>query len=217
MTPSAVGILIGMAKYEERVLDSLEKMVEEFESGTSAELVVVLAHRSESYADVPYKAGGILAFLAIVMLIYLPIDFPAEMLLVDTLLAFALGFAAGRFSADLTRLLTSRKRRTAAVQRAAQAAFVERGVSLTKERSGVLLYLSWLERGLRLIPDVGVTRCVPRAVWNTAAKSLLTSPLEKEFPETLLEGMRPLAAVFAEHMPPGAENPDEISNRPVVI
>ncbi len=206
-----------MARYEERVLDSLEKMVEEFEAGTSAELVVVLAHRSEPYTDVPYKAGGILALLAVVMFIYLPIDFPADLLLVDTLLAFALGFAAGRFSPGLTRLLTGRKRRAAGVQRAARATFVERGVSLTRERSGLLLYISWLERGLRLIPDVGVERRLPRPTWNAATRRLLTSPLEKGFPESLVEAMRPLASAFAEHMPPGPENPDEISNRPVVI
>jgi len=46
-----------MSRYGERVLDRLEGFVSDVEAGTSAELVLVLAHRAERYPDVPFKVG----------------------------------------------------------------------------------------------------------------------------------------------------------------
>jgi putative membrane protein len=206
-----------MARYEERVLDSLEKMVEDFESGTSAELVVVLAHRSERYRDVPFKVGCIAAFTVLALLIYLPVDFSANLLLLDTFLAFSLGYVAGRTSPFLVRHMTTRKRRDRSVRRCAQAAFTSQGVSMTRERNGVLVFISWLERKVELIPDVGVDRCVALPVWNQATRELLTRPLKKGFPDSFIQAFQPLSRAFAEHMPCTDDNPDEIPNRPVVI
>ncbi|MBW1806952.1 MAG: hypothetical protein JRJ87_02075 [Deltaproteobacteria bacterium] len=206
-----------MARYEEKVLDGLEKMVEDFEVGTTAEMVVVLAHKSERYWDVPFKVGCLAAFGTLAALIYLPIDFLADMLLLDTFLAFAVGYVAGRTSPFLIRSLTTRKRRERAVKLAAQAAYTARGVSMTRERNGILVFISWLERSVELIPDVGVDRCVALPVWNAATRLVMSIPIQKGFPETFIRAMQPLNQAFAEHMPCREDNPDEIPNRPVVI
>jgi len=206
-----------MARYEDKVLDDLEKMVESFEERTSAELVVVLSHKSESYADVPFKAAAVLAFAVLALLIYLPVDFSADLVLVDTLLAFMAGWAFVRVSPFMFRLLTTAGRREESVKKAARAAFTARGVSLTRERNGVLVYISWLERRVELIPDVGVDRCLSPSVWNTATRKLVTLPVNKGFPKTFIESFGPLAEAFAEHMPCSQDNPDEIPNRPVVM
>jgi putative membrane protein len=46
------------------------------------------------------------------------------------------------------------------VHRAARATFVERGVHGTRERSGLLVYVSWLEQQVALVPDLGLARAV---------------------------------------------------------
>jgi len=206
-----------MAGYEEKVLDALEQMVTDFEAGTAAELVLVLARRSDVYRDIPYRVGLIAVFSVLTLLLFLPVDFRPEMLLVDSLLAFALGFLAGRMLPSLTRLLTTPKRRAAQVRQAAQAVFTDRGVTLTKDRTGLLIYLSWLERRVELIADVGVERCLPAAEWNLAIRPLQSFMLHKDFPEALDKAMAPLRQALAQRLPRQADDQDEIPNRPVVL
>ena len=70
------------------------------------------------------------------------------------------------------RALTPRAMRQREVLRAARATFVERGVHRTRDRSGVLVYISWLEREVELVVDTGVERALPGEVRNDAVRSL---------------------------------------------
>lgn len=206
-----------MSRYGEAVLDQLESFVEQVESGTSAEVVMVLAHRSERYLDVPFKVGCLAALATLAVLVYVPLDFMAELMLIDVMLAFALGYALGRFSPWLPRILTTRKRRQASVTRAARAVFNERGVSLTRERTGILVYISWLERRVEVLVDIGVERCVPQDRLNAALRQFLTSEPLLNFPMGLTAAFSPVRAVFDEFMPRPEDDTDEIPNRPVVL
>jgi putative membrane protein len=206
-----------MARYGQALLDRLEKLIGEAEEKTSAELVVVLASRSEAYPDVPYKAGALLALLTLVLLIFLPVSFRAEWLVVDTVAAFGLGFLAGRASSILARLLSCRRRREAGVQRAAQAVFTARGVSLTRERSGVLLYLSWLEKQVVVLGDIGLDRRIPLDQWERARGQFAAAFGFADPAADFEKGLAALAPVLQKYLPPEKGNPNEIPNRPVVI
>ncbi len=206
-----------MSRYGEQVLDRLERFVSDVEAGTSAELVLVLAHQAERYPDVPFKVGSLAGLAALVALVFLPLDFMAELLLLDFALAFCLGFAAGRFSPRLTRLLTTARRRAAGVGRAARSSFVERGVSLTRERTGVLVFISWLERRVELLVDIGVEKRIPLDELNAARRRFETADLFADFPDRLPGAFAPINELLERYLPCGDDNPDEIPNRPVVI
>jgi len=206
-----------MTRYGEQTLDELERFVEAVEAETTVELVFVLAHRAEAYRDVPYKAGAIGALLSLLALIYLPFDFSPQLMIPDLLLGFGLGFLLGRASPAVTRWLTTARRREEAVLQAARAAFNERGVSLTRERTGLLLFVSWLERRVELLPDVGVEQRVPLDAWNAAWRQVDATQIFDGFPGSLAGAFAPVRVLLGEHLPPSADNPDEIPNRPVVI
>ncbi|MBN2497427.1 MAG: hypothetical protein JXR96_22740 [Deltaproteobacteria bacterium] len=204
-----------MARYDELVLDRLEKLVEAVEEKSTAELVVVLAHRADPYRDVPYRAGCLLMLVVLLAMVYAPVDFSAQFLALDLLGAFLLGWLAGR-SGWAVRLLTLAGRRRRAVAAAARCAFTERGVSLTRERTGLLLFISWLERRVELLWDVGIENEVPLPEWNAALKALRSAPVFESFPDSLVPAIEPLRALLDAHLPCGEDNPDEIPNRPVV-
>ena len=127
-----------MSRYSEQVLEQLESFVEQVEQGTAAELVLVLAHRAERYPDVPWKLGALAGLISLAVLIFVPIEFAAEWLLLDVALGAGLGFLLGRAWPGAARILTTAGRRRAAVERTARAVFTERGVGLTRERTGAL-------------------------------------------------------------------------------
>jgi len=206
-----------VAGYGEQVLDRLEKMVEEFESNTSVELVLVLARRSERYRDIPYKAGCGLALVVLAALVYLPVSFRADFLILDAVLAFAVGYLVGRTSPFLSRILTGERRRAAAVRRAAESAFVSQGVALTCERTGLLVYLSHQERRVEILWDAGIEKCVPAPDWNAARRAAAEVDVFEGFPDSLQRFLTLLNAPLARHLPRAADDVDEISNRPVVM
>lgn len=201
----------------EQVLDRLEHFVAQVEKRTAAELVVVLAHRAEPYRDIPYRVGALAALAVLAGLLFLPAGFHPGWVLAETAVAFGLGFVAGHRSQRLARWLTTDRRRARSIEAAARRAFYERGVSLTRERTGVLLFVGWLERRAVLLADVGIERQVPLDEWNAVRRCLAGPEPMRDFPQGLIGCFEPVGELLAERLPAGADNPDEIPDRPVVI
>src|SRR6185503_18523542 len=79
---------------------------------------------------------------------------------------FVVGGAAGalvQLLPQVERLLTPVALRRRLVTHAARATFVERGVHNTLQRSGLLVYISWVEQQAALVPDSGLARAVAPA------------------------------------------------------
>lgn len=198
-------------------LDELEQEIAATEAGTSAELVVVLARRAEAYPDVPWKAGALLAGAALLLLVLLPVDFSPDWMILDVALAFGLGFLAGWGSDMCRRLLTTRRRRREATLARAHQTFSERGVSLTRERTGMLWFYAALEREAVLLWDVGIERCVPYSRLALAAKQLQEALREGDLRAGFRKGFEVLRPLLSQCLPPAPDNPNEIPNRPVVL
>ena len=146
-----------MKRFTEEFFDEVTTAVEEAEEKTSAELVVVIHPRSGIYRDVDLGCGAVLAFVGLAFIVYnpwtvhSPIWFPLEVALL-----FAIGYLGCSVCPWLRRRFTPIQRRTEQVRQAAQAIFVEESVSHTRERTGVLIYLSRLERQVVVLADLGV-------------------------------------------------------------
>jgi putative membrane protein len=194
---------------EARFASAIEAKVTEIEKTTSAELVVVAAPRSGSYADVALAAGCTSGFLALLFLVFSPLSFSAGWLPLDFAIVALLAWYFVRNSSRLTRLLCTRARRSRQVKDAATVAFVEEAVHGTRQRTGVLFYWSELEGELFLLRDHAVDGKVPGAEWNAVPRKPRTL-------DEFLEVMSTCGRVLAAHLPPVGDNPDEIPNAPRV-
>jgi putative membrane protein len=126
------------------------------ESLSSAEIVVSLRTRSDDYREVDFAAGLVLALVTLALLIYHPAELDEELMPVETLLAFVIGSISVNKIGALKRALTSKKKQHARMLTAARANFVEAGVSRTRDRSGILVFISELERAVCVVPDIGI-------------------------------------------------------------
>jgi putative membrane protein len=129
-------------------------------------------------------------------------------------LLFVIGTLGCSVCPPLRRRLTTEKRRHRQLQEAAATLFVEEGVANTRARTGVLVYLSLLERQVEVIADVGITHGVKPDVWSRCLFDLRKIGSAADVAQSLLDGIRQLGNVLSEDLPAGEDNPDELPNRP---
>ena len=87
----------------------------------------------------------------------------------------------------------------------------------TAENTGVLLYLQLVDRDIEIIADRGISACVTQDVWEGICQRMEAAFREGRFEEGVITGLREITALLARHFPARAENPDELSNKPVVL
>jgi putative membrane protein len=202
-----------LPKFDQAACDSLADCVKEIEKTTDAEIVIVVRARSGSYTHADYLFGALLAFWGLLFLLFSPVDFHQYWVAIDVALLFGLGSYLSSRSGVIRRLLTTKKMRSAAVRKNAAAMFYEAGIANTSAELGLLIYLSLFERKLELIADRGILKAIPPLEWNQNVFDLGQVGLKPEMPR-LLEALRKLGKLLAEHLPATGENPNELPDMP---
>lgn len=207
-----------LLKPEERA--RIGDAVRQAEGRTRAEIVPMIVSRSGLYRDAKHRAGLILALLTLTGLLmleaaWLPWNWDsgnAAWLVLCTVAAYAVGASAGTWS-PIVRLVTSRERMRQKVRLRAERAFAQHGVFQTRERTGVLLMLSVLERGVYVLPDRGVARLVSADQWNEVVQSVVDQVHFDDLAGALCTGVIRCGDILARACPATSdENPNEISN-----
>jgi putative membrane protein len=148
------------------------RAVEAIEQGSAAEVVVAVRRRSAAYLHANVAVGVAIAVAGLAAMLYSDHVFALTSILVDPFVVGGIAGAVVELLPAVKRLLSPRALRQREVLRAARAAFVERGVHRTRDRSGILIYLSWLEREVAVVVDAGIERALPAEVHADAIRSL---------------------------------------------
>ena len=146
---------------EER--DSLNRKVEAAEKHTGAQIVLAIIERSDSYAEIPWKAfalgtsGAGLLVLLMNRMWPLPDPVMAALLAIVIMLATGAGFALlSVFVPDFARLFLHSHRAEVETMQYAKSLFLSRELFGTPERRAVLLLVSLFERRIVVLPDAGL-------------------------------------------------------------
>lgn len=200
-------------KFDQAAGEALAQAVRDIEKDSDAEIVIVVRGRSGSYRHADYLCGAIVAFVALVFVLFSPFEFHTYWVPIDVLALFIAGaFVSSRTNAA-RRVLTSSKFRAQAARNGAAAMFYEAGIANTSAENGLLIYLSLLERRLEVIADRGILKAVPALKWNNSVfelKRVGTRPA----PDHLIKAVRDLGSLLAEHLPATGENPNELPDGP---
>lgn len=190
--------------------ESVEAVVTEVELHTDAEVVVVAAERSGSYRDVSYAAASVVALASLVALLAVPWTHQPVTAVVEVALTW--GIAAWLLSGRLPlRLLVPRRRREAQVAAAVEREFTREQVHATPNRTGVLVYVSALERRVELYPDLGVRGRIPDGAWAKVRGEFSHDDLDH-----FLRGMREVGDLLARHIPKLENDLVDLPNAPRV-
>lgn len=140
---------------------AFERAIAAIERASAVEVVVAVRRRSAAYLHANVIAGAAAAIAGLAAMLFGDHVFALSSILIDPFIAGALVGAAVELLPGVKRLLTPAAMRRRHVARAARATFVERGVHNTRDRSGALVYISWLEREVELVADSGLEHRLP--------------------------------------------------------
>jgi len=87
----------------------------------------------------------------------------------------------------------------------------------TEENSGVLIYLELADREVHIVADRGIVKRVSQSEWDAVAQAMQQEFRQGDFRRGSLEGIERITVLLATHFPPNADNPNELSNKPVIV
>jgi putative membrane protein len=180
------------------------------EKKTSGQIVCVLAHSSSAYVHVPI-------LWAVALALFTPwplIDFTQWSVQRIFLLQLAVFIVAGLIFSwmPLRLLLVPRAVQRARAHRAAIEQFVVRGISRTKNRTGVLIFVSLAEHYARIIADEGIAAKVPNTEWQAAIDALTAHTRADQIAAGFTAAIERCGEVLAQHAPPDG-SPNELPDR----
>ena len=146
----------------------LTRAIEAVEKASCAEIVIAVRRRSARWLHAHVIVGALAAFAALGFMLYDAHVFALASIWIDPFVAGALAGAIVQALPAVQRAMTGERAKRKAVHRAALCAFHERGVRRTRARTGVLVYISLLERMAEVVPDDGVLAEAPADAWRDA-------------------------------------------------
>ena len=201
------------------------------ERQSDGEIVTIVAPKSDSYHDVGLHYAVLAMLLVLPVLAVLPqgwVDWGLGLFLgwnaeaargavmallfvkltaVFLLVRYALAWLPLRMA--LTPASTKNRR----VRRRALELFRVAAEHRTVGRTGVLLYVSWLEHRAEIVADQAIHSRVEPDVWGEAMAALVEQIKAGKPGEGMALAVERIGAVLAEHLPPSGHNPNEIADR----
>ena len=191
--------------------EAVSAAIQQAEKHTSGQIVCVLAHASSDYAHIPILWASALALISPWPLINFT-PWSVQRIFLIQLAVFIV--AALIFSLTPIRLaLVPRSLRRARAHRAALEQFVVRRIANTKNRCGILIFVSLAERYARIIADDGIAQKVQASEWQAAIDALRGNMRAGRVAKGFTAAIERCGAVLAAHAPPdGSANelPDRL-------
>jgi putative membrane protein len=176
-------------------LERISQAVKVAERKTSGEIVPYVVDQSDLYEEAEWRGGALLGAVALVCIAVLHLTSetwhglgPAEIGII-TIGAMGLGVMLTHRFSTVRRFLTGNdaiEHRVA--QRAAQA-FISEEVFQTKDRTGILLFLSLLERKVLVVGDSGINQKVDQSEWEDVVVSITRGIAEGKAADGFIEAI----------------------------
>ncbi|AMK78733.1 MULTISPECIES: TPM domain-containing protein [Methylomonas] len=88
----------------------------------------------------------------------------------------------------------------------------------TEHNSGVLIYLLLADRVVEIVADRGIHARVGEAVWTRICRNMEAQFRAGRFQPGVIDGITQITAQLQQHFPASAaDNPNEISNAPIIL
>ena len=194
--------------------EAVSAAIREAEKRTCGQIICVLAASSSGYAYVPILWATLLALLVPWPLIDFTQWSVQRIFLLQLVVFIVAGFI---FSWMPLRLaLVPRSVRRARAHRAALEQFVIRHVTHTRNRCGILIFVSMAEHYARVIADEGIAQKVSNAEWQAAIDVLIGHIRDGRIAAGFVAAIQRCGDVLAAHAPPDG-SADELPDRLYVL
>lgn len=203
-------------RVDEQLRGDIAAAVRQVEAVSSAEVVVTIVSRSAAHWDVALGAALAAVFLVQVAAVAFFPDTSALHVALDSALVALAVIGLVRGLPAVERLFLPGRSAGRRVEAGAESAFCRQGIYRTHKQTGVLLYLSLLERRAVLLPDDGVVHALPAEALAALRAQTATLFRDKEPRGALLALLDLLRRVGARHLPREKSDQNELPDAPVI-
>lgn len=193
----------------------VSEAIREAEGRTDGEIVCVVARSSSDYSFYPVVWAALAALCAPWPLIELT-RLTVQRIFILQLVVFIAALLVLSLP-RLRMLLVPRPVQRGRAHRAAMEQFVIRGMSRTRERTGVLIFVSLAERYARIVADEGISARVPQKTWQDAVDRLIAGCRDDKIADGLVAAVEMCGAVLARQFPLRADHVNELPDKVYVI
>ena len=196
--------------------ERLKAITHEVESKTIGEIVIMVVDHSDHYIEAEVLGSVLLgSLLSLVLTVlffhssiwsYIPLSFlfffPCWLLFIKVEV--------------LKKPFIGTRRKEEAVRLRAERAFFERGLYKTKKNTGVLFFLSLLEKKVWVLADKGIYEKMDQETLNRFANEVSSGIREGHACEALSQAIREIGGLLSQHFPITSNDTDELPNEVVV-
>jgi putative membrane protein len=172
-------------RFSDSDLQRIKDSVKEAEKKISGEIVPVIVDKSGYYSSANYKGGMIGALLAFITMIILDryvINDAGLTLYYDPVFIFFVVVLGGVLGATIPllfpaimRMLVSQKHLDHATHQRAENAFLEEEVFNTRQRTGIMIFISFFEHEVIVMADKGISKVVDQKLWDKIVADLVST------------------------------------------
>ena len=194
--------------FSEQDLQRINAAVRDAEEKISGEVVPVIVDRSGTYTIANYKAAIIAAALAFVFMIVLDryiITSDGNTIYYDPFFIFIIVAAAGiigglltHFVDPLKRMFISRQYLDLMTRQVAETAFLEEEVFNTRQRTGIMIFISFFEHEVVVMADKGINQVVEQKEWDSLVALLISGIKEGRVVEGLERAIKRCGEILLE-------------------
>jgi len=170
-------------KFSDSDLERIKAAVKTAEDRISGEIVPVIVEKSGFYTIARYKAALIGASLMFVVMIILDryvitdashtLYYDPVFILFVAILGGCLGVAITNFFPSVTRALVTQRHLDHATKLRAETAFLEEEVFNTRQRTGIMIFISFFEHEVIVMADRGISKVVEQKQWDKIVGDLV--------------------------------------------
>ena len=195
--------------------EAISAAIRSAEQRTSGQIVCVLVRSSSDYVDIPLLWASVLALCLPWPLIYLT-QWSVQRIFLLQIVLFLVVAVLAFLSMPLRLALVPRPVQRARAHRAALEQFVVHGISRTRKRTGVMIFVSLAEHYARIIADEGIAQKVHQSEWQAAIDALTACMRDEQIRSGFIAAIERCGAVLATHAPPDGSS-NELPDRLYVI
>lgn len=188
--------------------------IKDIESRTDGEIAVMVVDSSNHYHDAEVLGGTILgSLLALIVTVVFFHDSLWVYISLSILLFFPFSWLCARVP-QLKAAFLSVRRKEKMVRLRALRAFYEKGLHRTRQNTGVLFFLSLLERKVWVLADKGIYKKVDQETLNQFARMVSQGIKEGRACEaSLCQAIEEVGRLLAEHFPLTPGDMDELPDK----
>ncbi len=196
-------------RFTDSDLARIKAAVKEAENTISGEIVPVIVERSGYYSIANYKGGifgAAFSFLIMVLLDRYVIPDSENTLYYDPVFIFFVATVCGiicallpNISTPIKRALVSRQHLDNATKQRAESSFLELEVFNTKQRTGIMIFISFFEREVMVVADKGISKVVEQKVWDKMVVDLVTSIRNEKIVEGIEASIKKCGEILFEN------------------